>query len=151
MTTFPPKIQAEAAREVRASRRHLCTGVGEANHKERSRYWRHWKEFAISRKTDPCFEGTPNQQKLVLILTFAQRIRAGDYGRGKRVRAAKVQLGLRAIGTTFELAGRPNPLCEDANRHKAPIRRLIEDMERKDPARRSTQMRAQRWTELSTT
>ena len=115
MMTLPPKLQAEVAREVRALRRQPCTGVVEENHKEWSRCWRHWKEFAISRKMDPHFEGTPNQQKLILILTFAKQIRAGNYGKGKRVRATTVQLGLRAIGTTLELAGRPNPLYEDAN------------------------------------
>ena len=134
--TLPPELHAEAAREVRASWRHPHTGVVEANHKERSRHWQHWKEFAISHKTDPFFEGTPNQQKLILILTFAKQIRVGDYGKEKRVRAATVQLGLWVIGTTFELAGRPNPLYEDANRCKAPIRRMIEDMEQKDPVRR---------------
>ena len=133
MATLPPELQAEAAREFRALRRHLCAGVAEANHKARRKCWQHWKEIAISRKVDPCLEGTPNEQKIVLILAFAERIREGICGRRKRVRVGTAQLGLRAIGTTFALAGRPNPLHEDANRHIAPLHRLIEGMKREDP------------------
>jgi len=133
MATLPLELQAEAAHEFRALRRHLCVGVIEANHKERRKCWEHWKDFAISRKMDPHFKGTPNKHKIVLILAFAEWIRAGVCGRGKRVRVGTVQLGLRAIGTTFAMAGRPNPLHEDANRHIALLHCLIEGMKREDP------------------
>jgi hypothetical protein len=47
--------------------------------------------------------------RIDLLLGFACRARAGDYGDGHKVRAGTVQVALRAIGKTFELEGLPNP------------------------------------------
>jgi len=58
----------------------------------------------------------------------------GRCGKRKRVTAQTAQVGLRAIGKTISLAGKPNPIHSSPNRYIEPIHQVIEGMRRQDPA-----------------
>jgi hypothetical protein len=71
--------------------------------------------------------------RINLLLGFAVRVRRGDYGDGHQVRAATVQVALRAIGKTFELEGLPNPTYRSEGKYWLMIQRQIEAYRRQDP------------------
>ena len=64
---------------------------------------------------------------------FAEFVRTGGCGKEKRVRATTVQVALRAIGTTCEMDGLPNPLYRCEGRYLRPLERQIESFRRIDP------------------
>jgi hypothetical protein len=65
---------------------------------------------------------------------FAAKVRRGDLGQGHQVGHHTVQVALRAIGTTFELDGQPNPLyrCASSQRYWKALERQIEGYRRQD-------------------
>jgi hypothetical protein len=64
---------------------------------------------------------------------FAERVRKGNYGRGKAVGVQQVTVALRAIGKTCELAGKPNPVYRAEQKYLLPIERQVECYRREDP------------------
>ena len=104
-----------------------------ANHKERRKYWKDWVEFAANCGVEPKLQNTPAADKIATLTAFAERVRAGHCGRGSRVRAQTVQVALRAIGTTCELDGLPNPIYRSEGRYLKPLERQIESFRRQDP------------------
>jgi hypothetical protein len=74
--------------------------------------------------------------RLHILGAFATAVRRGSYARkGKQVTCATVQVALRAIGATFELAGEPNPTYIDPGNAKYHLRikRQLEGYRRADP------------------
>jgi hypothetical protein len=105
-----------------------------ANHKERERYWQHWSDFiAPFRHVDPKLTNIPTAQRIELITAFAEHVRHGSCGRRQQVRAGTVQVAVCAIGKTFEMDGRPNPLYRAEGRYWLPLERQIEGYRRQDP------------------
>ena len=79
----------------------------------------------------------PDQQRVDLLCAFAARVRSGALGKGHQVRCGTVQVALRAIGATFELAEQPNPTYNPYTINKATywkrISQLLETYRREDP------------------
>ena len=79
----------------------------------------------------------PDQQRVDLLCAFAARVRSGALGKGHQVRCGTVQVALRAIGATFELAEQPNPTYNPYTINKATywkrISQLLETYKREDP------------------
>lgn len=105
----------------------------DANNKERRKYWAHWQAYAIGCNVDPWFRHTSIEDRGVALTAFAERVRSGYYGKQRRVGAQTVQIALRAVGTTFQLAGRTNPIWRSEGRYLLPIERQIERFKREDP------------------
>jgi hypothetical protein len=74
-----------------------------------------------------------DKDRIDLLITFAQWIRAGNGGNGHQVRCASVQVALRAIGATFELAGQANPTYRSEGRYWLALERQLEAFRRADP------------------
>jgi hypothetical protein len=104
---LPPEQQAGFADLLRAKGGNVDAGVVEANHRERKRYWKHWKEFVnpFTGVDEEMLTGVPDPERIELLTAFAERVWRGHYGNGTRVRAGTVQVTLRAIGKTFEMDG----------------------------------------------
>jgi hypothetical protein len=78
---------------------------------------------------------TAGSSAIDALRAFAAKVRRGDLGRGHQVGHQTVQVALRAIGTTFELDGQPNPLyrCASSQRYWKALERQIEGYRRQDP------------------
>ena len=141
MENLPPQQQAEYANLFRASRSDIDAGVVAANHHERKRYWGHWVRFIEPlNNVEPMLTYTdsgtaiPVKPRVELLNAFARRVRDGTYARNKqRVKCQTVQVALRAIGTTFELDGRPNLTYRVDGRYLLGIERQLEGYKRADP------------------
>jgi hypothetical protein len=106
----------------------------DANHHERKRYWRHWCNFiAPVRGVDPMLTDVCVDVRIDLLIAFAEWVRAGNAGKGHRVRCPTVQVALRAIGATFELAGKANPTYRSEGRYWLALERQLESFRRQDP------------------
>ena len=53
--------------------------------------------------------GIVKSRQIVLLLVFASRVRAGEFGHGREIRVGSVDVALRAVGQTIVLAGYPDP------------------------------------------
>ncbi len=114
----------------------MSNGVVDATHHERARYWKHWTKFMQQNHLDPHMQTLNDNQQVEWLCTFASRVRARNYGRGHQVRAATVQVALRAIGTAFELDQQRNPTYDrwaTDRRYWARIRQQIEGFRCADP------------------
>ena len=106
----------------------------DSNHQARRRYWTHWGPFLRELgHRDRYLAGTSISTRIALLTAFAERVRRGDYGRGRRVKADSVRLAIRAIGKTCELVGLPNPTYREPNRYLLPLARQLEAFQRDDP------------------
>ncbi len=78
---------------------------------------------------------TAGSSAIDALRAFAAKVRRGDLGRGHQVGHQTVQVALRAIGTTFELDGQPNPLyrCASNQHYWKALERQIEGYRRQDP------------------
>jgi len=131
---LPPEQQAGFTDLLRAKGRNVDAGVVEANHRERKRYWKHGQEFTNPfTGVDEMLTGVPDPERIELLTAFAERVRRGHYGNGTRVRAGTVQVAIRAIGTTFEMDGLPNPTYRSEGKYWLQLERLIEAYRRQDP------------------
>ena len=133
---LPPERKAKVTGLFRAAKRFIDAGVVAANHRERKRHWKHWHTWATHLNVDPCLQVGKREHHVLALIGFALGVRDGDYGRGNKVRAETAQVALRAIGTTFEMDLKKNPLYRSEQRHIKPIERLIEGMRRADPPSR---------------
>lgn len=146
MALVPPEQQASIADLFRATSDSIDGGVVASSHRERKRYWQHWRAFIRE------FDGVdpylftikrgekvplPTGRRVDLLGAFATRVRLGTYrvrkGDRSAVRCATVQVALRAIGTTFELDGLPNPTYRSEGRYWKKLERQLEDYRRRDP------------------
>ena len=86
---------------------------------------------------DPFCEGVPDNYKVEFLCAFAAAVRTGTYGRGHQVRCGTVQLALRSIGSTCELAAKPNPTYSNQHPNSTTywkrISQLLEGYRRADP------------------
>lgn len=87
---------------------------------------------------DPRLTNTPPAAKIAALGAFAADVRRGRFSNGSGVRVQTVQVALRAIGTTCELDGCPNP-CYQANQQSylKPIQRIITAYTNDDPPSQS--------------
>ena len=53
--------------------------------------------------------GIVKSRQIVLLLVFASRVRAGEFGHGREIRVGSVDVALCAVGQTIVLAGYPDP------------------------------------------
>ena len=139
MATVPTSQQAELTGLFRAANGAIANGVVDATHHERKRYWDHWVTFVQSHHMDPHLRSVPHIDQVELLSAFASKVRSGAFGRGHRIRAATVQVALRAVGATFELAGQPNPTYNAYSQVRCYWKRLsqqIEGYRREDPPSR---------------
>jgi ABC-type transport system substrate-binding protein len=68
----------------------------------------------------------PDPNRIDLLLGFACRARAGDYGgNGHKVQAGTIQVALRSIGATFELEGLPNTTYRSTGKYWVAIQRRL--------------------------
>jgi hypothetical protein len=57
----------------------------EANHRERKRFWHHWKGFISPFDgVDDMLTDVPNPEHIKLLTVFAERVRRGNYSNGTR-------------------------------------------------------------------
>ena len=113
----------------------MYNGIVEANHKERERFWGHWLRFAKHLRVDPYLQTTAPAARIAALGAFAAAVREGQYSAGTRVRVQTVQVALRAIGTTCELDGLPNPCYQhNSPSYCTPLRRLLNAFRQEDPA-----------------
>jgi len=112
---------------------HVSTGMVAANNQQRNRYWKHWLKF-LPTGFDPYLQSHAAEDRLAIIQAFTEWARRGNMGRGHQIKAGTVQDAISAIGTSFELAGFPNPLFQHGTKtyHKR-LHRQIEAFHREDP------------------
>ena len=118
----------------RAANGAITNGVVAATDADRKKYWRHWRqllgEFEFN---DPHLLHTSIPVRIALLAAFCERVRRGEYGKGRQVRVGTVQLALRAVGKTCEMEGLPNPTYREPNRYLLPLSRQLEAYRRHDP------------------
>lgn len=73
-------------------------------------YWDHWGTFVQPLGVDPHLQGVGYQHRIRLLTGFAAAVRAGDFGRGRRVQTSTVSSALAALGQAFTVASGENPL-----------------------------------------
>lgn len=107
---------------------------GTVDDDRRKSYWRHWQRFTAKWNTDEFLSGCSDRVQAHILCAFADGVRKGDFGRGRRIAAQSVDRAIRAIGQTFQLAGRRDPTKVDGSRERIlPLRRLTEGYRRSDP------------------
>ena len=112
----------------------MYNGIVAAGHHKRQRFWNHWTQHCQQFNLDPRLTTTTPAVRITALATFAQRVRGGEYSACARVRVQTVQVALRAIGTTFELDGKPNPCHKlGTETYTKPLQRLLEGYRRADP------------------
>ena len=139
MANAPPAHQDLLTRLYAAARQDATNGVVDQTHKVRLRYWTHWSHFlTIYHQLDPFLQGLETKDQVTILCGFARWVREGHAGRGHQVRAGSVQAALCAIGQTFELDCKPNPLYQTHAYGKLqywrPIKRVIDCYKAEDPA-----------------
>lgn len=133
MASLPTHKQTELSLLLSAAETAIDAGVVAATARERRKYWQHWFRFASYYEVDPMLKNVSRINQAELLKAYAERVRTGYYGRKHRVRAQTVQVALRAIGTTFEMAMLDNPCHRSPNRYIKPLERQIEGYRRTDP------------------
>ena len=108
---------------------------GTVDEPRRLRYWDHWCRYTSERwRVSPFLDGCSATQRAGILAAFAVGGRKGHYGRGFRIAAQSVDRALRAVGQTFQLAGRPDPTKANGGRKRIiHLRRLLESFRREDP------------------
>lgn len=135
MEALPLEQQDKLADLFRIVGQEVDAGVVDASHHERIRYWNYWKQHIGQwPHLDPMLTNASDEQRIELLTTYAKRVREGDFTKkGNRVRAQSVQVALRAVGSTCELAGKPNPTYRSEGRYWLKVERLLESYRRIDP------------------
>ena len=130
MVMLPFEQQASFASLCRDIGSDIDLGVVALSHQERKRYWQFWCAWIEPfHHVDPMLTGLRNDKRQTLLCGFARRVRTGTYNARnnyKPVWHATVQVALRAIGTTFELDAKPNPLYHSEGQYWKGLERLIE-------------------------
>ena len=111
----------------------ISNGVVDQNNKKREKYWKHWSEYVTKFKANPYLSNCSKVEQIIIITSFAARVRAGHYGRGSIVKVQSVKDALAAISKTIELAGEYSPIYKADKTYKVPVARLIEGYKREDP------------------
>jgi hypothetical protein len=104
----------------------------DANNETRRKFWKDWCGYVKPFNTSPYLDDK-RADTLLILVGFAERVRRGNYGRGKTVGVQQVTVALRAIGKTCELAGKPNPVYRAEQKYLLPIERQVECYRREDP------------------
>ena len=103
-------------------------------HQERQRFGDHWCTHCRRFKLDPRLSQIDPGTKIAALASFAQDVRDGEFSAGTSVRVQTVQVALRAIGTTCELDGLPNPCYTPGQgKYLKPIEHQLEGYRREDP------------------
>lgn len=108
----------------------------EATERERVRFWNaycRWLAFNFP-TVRPDLQAQSRQDCDTILGAFANYVRLGGVSRKQRqVRAQTVQVALRAISTTIDLAGKRNPVCQQKGVYSKTLSRIIEGFKRQDP------------------
>jgi hypothetical protein len=72
-------------------------------------HWVNWTKYVQPLGLDPFLQGVWYTTKVRVLTGFAERVRRGLYGRGKRVQTGTVVGALTAIGQEVTLACGENP------------------------------------------
>ena len=101
----------------------------------RKKYWQDWTGFTqVQWRVSPFLESCGYDKRAAILSAFAVRVRQGDYGRGHRITTQSVDRALRAVGQTFQLAGRNDPTKIHGGRERIiQLRRQLETYRREDP------------------
>ena len=103
----------------------------------RKAYWRHWQRFTAKWNVDEFLTGCSEKTTANILCAFADGVRQGDFGRGRRITAQSVDRAIRAVGQTFQLARRRDPTKVDGGRERIiHLRRITEGYRRDDPPAR---------------
>ena len=119
-----------------AAREDSANGVLAQTQKVRLRYWTHWQHYCrVLHAVDPFLSGLATPQQVALLQGFARYVREGHAGRGHTVRSGSVQDALCAVGKTFELDLRPNPIYQAGayKQYWEPLRSILATYRRDDP------------------
>jgi len=82
----------------------------------------------------PDLQGIDRKLQIDLLGAFAHHVRHGGVSTRKhKVRAQTVAVALRAISTTLQLDGKPNPLADTQGKYPKAISQLLEGYRRADP------------------
>ena len=96
--------------------------------------WGHWCRFVHSMGVDPYLEDIPFERGVRILTTFAGLVRAGVFGRGRRVQAATVSGYLTSIGQTICLAKNRNPTKVVGSDKLIPrISQMLDGFRKEDP------------------
>lgn len=119
----------------RASSKALNAGVVAATTATRLRYWNAWRQWVRAfHPISPTLCNASRQDTTAILAAWAQHVRQGGLQhRRATVRAQTVQVALRAIGTTIELDGKPNPLGGTEKGYPKALRQQLEGYTREDP------------------
>ena len=111
-----------------------------ATTKTKRQFWDSWCHFLhiFFPGTLPNLSTTSPPEQIAILGAFASYIRAGHHKGSKReqVSAETVQVALRAISTTLQLAGQPNPLVGAQGKYPKAITQQLEGYKRSDPPSR---------------
>eukprot|EP00978_Attheya_sp_CCMP212_P032092 scaffold123693_cov31-Attheya_sp.AAC.2 len=122
LETLPLLQQDDYARDFRTGWTAVEHGIVDANNETRRKFWKDWCSYVKPFNTSPYLDDSKTDTHLILV-GFTERVRQGNYGRGKAVRVQQVTVALRAIGKTNELAGKPNPVYRAEQKYLLPIER----------------------------
>ena len=100
---------------------------------KREAYWNHWCNYVQPLFIDPYLQHESFTNKVRAETGFGGRVQIGFYGRGHRVTVSRVQTALSAVGQTYKLDLRHNPLYWAHERYLKAIELMCEGFRRNDP------------------
>jgi hypothetical protein len=100
----------------------------------RTRHWTNWCTYVHPLGVDPYLQQSSYSDRALLLAGFAARIRRGDYGRGKQIKAKTVSTALTAVGQTITLECETNPVKVRGTENFLPrIQRMLDGWKKEDP------------------
>ena len=136
MEFVPLPQQAKIASLFAATQQNISDGIVASTLHEITRLFNAWSSWMSA-----CFpllpsdlQGIPRPQQLDLLAAYARHVRLdGISRRSANVCAQTVQIALRSISTSLQLAGKQNPLRDQEGKYPKAIQQLLEGYRRADP------------------
>ena len=136
MELVPAEQQTYIHHLFSTSARDIEHGVVETTRLERIRLFRAWKGWLKKAfpTLQPNLHGLSKIQQISILAAYGRHVRYGGLSPKKhKVCAQTVALSFRAISTSLQLDGQPNPLVEAEGKYPKAIRMLLETYKREDP------------------
>lgn len=136
LDAVPIQQQNYISNLFRATTEAIDDGIVASTKRERLRFygaWTRWMSINFP-SIHPDLQHIQRKLQIDLLGAFAHHVRHGGVSTRKhKVRAQTVAVALRAISTTLQLDGKPNPLADSQGKHPKAISQLLEGYRRADP------------------
>lgn len=141
MAAAPTHTRAGFIRELRSALETAGKSLAGKTRKAQSSTFQRWREFCTEFGKSPTLDDVHNQEaKLLFLIVFGKRYRAGAITGNDTVRGDTVEKALLAVGKGFTDLGRPDPRKQDGSTNRyhpllAAFLKTLKDQD--DPATRA--------------